>query len=206
MRNLHLQHARVIRSPTVLRGIRCVHRPRKTRVDHGRAEELQAKHPSLYDEFFPKEIEQSASTEPNNNDKDIPRLPLSDLDQFGPVSHPSEDSQQPATNLTEASDKSAVKQWNLAVLVLNRVSKSLVDADFRRIAPKGRSLAEWTGPGDILKGGLLMPCYELLANSYPRTSHSRTRPNHTSAEESLFSALRQSRSGADVPKPCHEAP
>ena len=39
----------------------------------------------------------------------------------------------------------------LAVLVLETASKSLVESDFRRIAPEGKQIDHWTGPGDTLK-------------------------------------------------------
>ena len=40
----------------------------------------------------------------------------------------------------------------LAVLVLEIASKSLVENGFRRVAPKGKQIDYWTGPGDTLKG------------------------------------------------------
>ena len=46
--------------------------------------------------------------------------------------------------------------WDLAILVLSRASSSLLNDDFRRIAPRGHHIDDWKGPGDILKGELHM--------------------------------------------------
>ncbi|MCJ1261358.1 hypothetical protein MMC22_001222 [Lobaria immixta] len=48
-------------------------------------------------------------------------------------------------------ERDSLRQFNLAVLVIRRASKSLVESDFRRIAPKGQHIDDWKGPGDILK-------------------------------------------------------
>ncbi|KAL8656017.1 MAG: hypothetical protein Q9226_002821, partial [Calogaya cf. arnoldii] len=81
----------------------------------------------------------------------VPRLPLSDIDHLDPYPRSSGRRRDPSKKRAEDSAQGATKQWNPAVLLLNRASKSLVDADFRRIAPKGRHIDQWTGPGDILK-------------------------------------------------------
>ncbi|KAL8678523.1 MAG: hypothetical protein Q9186_005131 [Xanthomendoza sp. 1 TL-2023] len=109
---------------------------------------------SLFDELFSEEKEQLQATaaDPGPHERHIPRLPLSDIDHLDPYPPPGGSPKGPSNKLTEAAAHGAVKQWNPAVLVLNRASKSLTDADFRRIAPKGRHIEEWTGPGDILKG------------------------------------------------------
>ncbi|KAL8800287.1 MAG: hypothetical protein Q9182_005281 [Xanthomendoza sp. 2 TL-2023] len=109
---------------------------------------------SLFDELFAEEKEQLqvAAADPPLEDIHIPRLPLSDIDHLDPYPPLGGSSKGPSDKLTEAAAHGAVKQWNPAVLVLNRASKSLTDADFRRIAPKGRHIEQWTGPGDILKG------------------------------------------------------
>lgn len=157
MRTLHLLHAEAIRSPPARRSfksVRCIHRSSPAQTNNGRSRKPQAQHVSLYDELFPEEKDLAGTTSAASKDEDIeiPRLPLSDLEHFEPFYRRSGDSQYPATESTEASAQESAKQWNPAVLVLSRASKSLVDADFRRIAPKGRHIEEWTGLGDILKG------------------------------------------------------
>lgn len=157
MRILHLLSADALQSPLLrqyLGHVRRVHHSGSAPTDDGRPKRPPAKQTSLYDELFPEEQaeSQTAPTEPDHDSIEIPRLPLSDIDHLDSYSQRSESRKRRTNELTQAAAQGAVKQWNPAVLVLSRASKSLVDADFRRIAPKGRHIGEWTGPGDILKG------------------------------------------------------
>lgn len=109
---------------------------------------------SLFDELFPEDKDKS---QPNSNrlhdeELHVPRLPLSDIDHLDPYPASSGRLRGPSKKRAEGAAQGAPKRWDPAILVLDRASKSLVDADFRRIAPKGRHIDEWTGPGDILKG------------------------------------------------------
>ena len=108
---------------------------------------------SLYDELFPNEQGSSlaaiAISEPA--DLRIPRLPLPDVRHLN--SHESNSGNTSRlSEQAQAASNEAFRRWNPAVLAFNRASKSLVDNDFRRLAPRGRYIEEWTGPGDILKG------------------------------------------------------
>ncbi|KAI4245358.1 MAG: hypothetical protein L6R42_010207, partial [Xanthoria sp. 1 TBL-2021] len=117
------------------------------------ARSSQSQRASLFDELFPEEKEglHPTTNRPEHDELHVPRLPLSDIDHLDPYPASSGGLKGPSKKRAEAAAQGAPKQWDPAVLVLNRASKSLVDADFRRIAPKGRHIGEWTGPGDILK-------------------------------------------------------
>ncbi|KAI4249194.1 MAG: hypothetical protein L6R40_000652 [Gallowayella cf. fulva] len=140
---------------------------------------------SLFDELFPEETEQLRATalERDHDEIHIPRLPLSDIDHLDPYPPPGGSPKGASKKETEVAAHGAVKQWNPAVLVLNRASKSLMESDFRRIAPKGRHISEWTGPGDILK---VIPARETntfqQTNSYfllfPNPAYARTYQNY----------------------------
>ncbi|KAL8671786.1 MAG: hypothetical protein Q9168_003733 [Polycauliona sp. 1 TL-2023] len=108
---------------------------------------------SLFDELFPDEKAQSqpAANGSHHEEFHVPRLPLSDIDHLDPYPASSGKLRGPSKKRAEGAAQGAPKRWDPAVLVLNRASKSLVEADFRRVAPKGRHIDEWTGPGDILK-------------------------------------------------------
>ncbi|KAL8817963.1 MAG: hypothetical protein Q9223_003304 [Gallowayella weberi] len=140
---------------------------------------------SLFDELFAEDKEQLqiAAADPSPEEIHVPRLPLSDIDHLDPYPPPGGSPKGPSDKITEAAARRAVKQWNPAVLVLNRASKSLTDADFRRIAPKGRHIEQWTGPGDILK---VIPARDATTfqqtNSYfllfPNPAYARTYQNY----------------------------
>ena len=116
---------------------------------------------SLFAELFPEEDYKkaasaaSAASRPLKQDVNLTVPPLSLptveelLEGFGIQSssdlpHPKE--------ATKAASNDAYKHRKTAVLVLQCASKSLVESDFRRIAPKGMHIDGWTGPGDILTG------------------------------------------------------
>ncbi|KAL8761923.1 MAG: hypothetical protein Q9184_001992 [Pyrenodesmia sp. 2 TL-2023] len=182
MRLLQLLHAETIR-PTLtwrwlFRSVRYVQRYNSSWEYIGRGEDPPAKHKSLFDEIFAEESENpTTSTDPDHDEIEIPRLPLSELGHF---SRGNEEPQKSATEVTEAPDQVAVKHWNPAVLVVSRASKSLIDADFRRIAPKGCHTGDATGPGDVLKGR--DPITFQQRNHYfllfPNTMYARTYQKH----------------------------
>ncbi len=108
---------------------------------------------SLLDELFPEEIK-DARTAPKKSKRTprIPRLPLPNLDEEG-GNHAADryflDGQR---SFAAFVNRDSLRQWNLSVLIIRRASKSLIESDFRRIAPKGQHINDWKGPGDILQG------------------------------------------------------
>lgn len=112
---------------------------------------------SLFEELFPEEIDNHKSHQVGSRSKEepIPRLPLPNVDE---VDRPYQDDrtegqvQHDGIPREDFMERDSLRQWNLAVLVIRRASKSLVESDFRRIAPKGQHIDDWKGPGDILKG------------------------------------------------------
>ena len=115
---------------------------------------------SLFAELFPEDIQrkQASQTLRKDTNATVPpsRLPINkglldgvDLSRLSHHFHAKE------TSKTASSD--AYKNKKIAVLVLGLTSKSLIECDFRRIAPKGTHLDGWTGPGDILAGVLSCP-------------------------------------------------
>jgi len=103
---------------------------------------------SFYEELFPEEAEQSklTSATESGDDQRVPRLRLPEVEE--------DNSDGDSRPKEVAGTTSAVtsKYDGPAVLVLQSASRSLVESDFRRIAPKGQHIEDWTGPGDILKG------------------------------------------------------
>ena len=108
---------------------------------------------SLFEELFPEETKKSQGTDEKTDDtgQHIPRLPLPNLNVVDEPDDFKAD-QGRAGDLTNAASRAALRRWNLAILVMQRVSKSLNESDFRRIAPKGQHIEDWKGPGDPLKG------------------------------------------------------
>ena len=105
---------------------------------------------SLFEELFPEEAKKLHSNGKDGEEHDVPRLAqldLGNLDDGG-----SERSRMGAEDMTKSAHKDAFRRNNLAILVLQRASKSLVEDDFRRIIPKGQHIEEWKGPGDIIRG------------------------------------------------------
>lgn len=157
MHTLLLLQARTLRTSLSWRissHARLKHYSKPIKATSETAPSSQPQRVSLFDELFPEEEETSQPTtyQSEHDELHVPRLPLSDIDHLDPYPTSSGSLKGPSKKRTEAAAQGAPKQWDPAVLVLNRASKSLVDADFRRIAPKGRHIGEWTGPGDILKG------------------------------------------------------
>ena len=105
---------------------------------------------SLFEELFPEESDKQFHKVYSAKEQ-IPRLPLSDLDEVDkPDGHISGLGRP--SDLTKAASRAAFRQWNLSILIIQRASKSLNESDFRRIAPKGQHIEDWKGPGDPLKG------------------------------------------------------
>lgn len=109
---------------------------------------------SLLEELFPEEFGQAAARDSiAKGEEVIPRLPLVEFDDEDDLYHDAqswkcfEDGQ-----IERLNEKDALREWDLAVLVVSRASKSLIESDFRRLIPRGQHIDEWRGPGDILKG------------------------------------------------------
>jgi hypothetical protein len=85
--------------------------------------------------------------------QDVPRLPLPEIEGFFEDFQDDLDRSRAQSHKgTNKAAADAFRQQKLAVLALQIGSKSLVESDFRRIAPKGKHIEHWTGPGDITKG------------------------------------------------------
>ena len=113
--------------------------------------------PSLLEELFPEEDRKDGDRDSKicEDVQMLPRLPLPELDDFFEVfEHESERKRSQPQRVTKAAAENAFRQQQLAVLSLDTGSKSLIESDFRRIAPKGQHIDDWTGPGDILKSEL----------------------------------------------------
>lgn len=114
--------------------------------------------PSLLEELFPEEIQGDGGRDPKIYDdvQSVPRLPLPEVDDLSEGFYLESDLERAQPNkLTKAAAAAkAFRHQQLVVLSLDTGSKSLVESDFRRIAPKGQHIDDWTGPGDILKSAL----------------------------------------------------
>ena len=106
---------------------------------------------SLLEELFPDEIQKDGGQTPLVHDEvqSVPRLPLPDVNEGGGLE--SGRKSTPPQRLSELAAANALRCKQLAVLSLETASRSLIESDFRRIAPKGQHIDDWTGPGDILK-------------------------------------------------------
>ena len=130
------------------------YRSRKGLSSSKRVRVLQLQKPSLLEELFPEEGCKDGNQDDNYVQK-IPRLPLPEIDDFSErFDHDFECERAQSQRVTKVAAANAFRPQQLAVLVLVTGSKSLIESDFRRIAPRGQHLDNWTGPGDILKGGL----------------------------------------------------
>ena len=112
---------------------------------------------SLLEELFPEEFNQAAAPDTVNEGEElIPRLSLVDFDDEDDFYNDAQNWKQSEDGRIERPNvKDALHEWDLAVLVVNRASKSLIESDFRRLIPRGQHIDEWRGPGDILKGELI---------------------------------------------------
>lgn len=131
-----------------------LHRSKPRTIDRHEALAQRSQQPrlSLLEELFPEDAQRntpgSEAGEPN-----IPRLPLPEIDNFS-EEFPNDPGRSNAETkkLTQDATAAAFRQQHLAVLTLHVASKSLVEGDFRRVAPRGKHIDDWTGPGEILKG------------------------------------------------------
>ena len=115
--------------------------------------------PSLFAELFPEEAQKNGNSQPLN-DESASKFPPLELPTVAELLegvegyHPTHLTHSRATSKEASNDAKSHKKTTL--LVLEVASKSLVESDFRRIAPKGEHIAGWTGLGDILRGEFCM--------------------------------------------------
>lgn len=74
-----------------------------------------------------------------------------DNEEQSPLSQSPSSTFSSPTCSTQPSQRLSLDPLVAVMLVLNSSSLSLSEADFRRIAPKGKHIKEWTGPGELLK-------------------------------------------------------
>ena len=141
---------------------------------------------SLLEELFPEEFGQAAVPDTvSEGEEVIPRLPLVDFDDEDDFYNDTQNWKQSEDGrIGRPKVKDALHEWDLAVLIVNRASKSLIESDFRRLIPRGQHIDEWRGPGDILKGELtqnvsLAIVIEIRQLSPPETSLHSDRPDTT---------------------------
>lgn len=108
---------------------------------------------SLLEELFPEEVQKNRSRPLAKGLQHIPRLPLSTLTE---ETHEGSNVAREGKHLEAFVERDSLRQWNISVLVIRRASRSLIESDFRRVAPKGQHIDDWKGLGDILRG-ILQP-------------------------------------------------
>lgn len=119
-----------------------------------RSSQRSAKSP-LFEELFPDEAEEKASQKAQRDDIDQTLLPLSlrtDERLLEGRGKQTFDEVPYVKEATKIASSDAYKHRKTAVLVLQCASKSLIESDFRRIAPRGMHIRDWAGPGDIRTG------------------------------------------------------
>ena len=109
---------------------------------------------SLFEELFPEEASKYSTSKKDLKPQypDIPKLSLPVLDEDESFGNEYMRGQIADNDKAKSASQEAFQSWNPSVLVLQVVSPSLIDSDFRRLAPKGQHISEWTGPGDYFKG------------------------------------------------------
>lgn len=114
---------------------------------------------SLFEELFPEEASKHSASEKDLKPQypDIPKLSLPILDGDESFGNEYMRGRITDSDKAKAASQSAFQFWNPSILVLQVASPSLIDSDFRRIAPKGQHISEWTGPGDYFKGTPVSP-------------------------------------------------
>ena len=167
-----------------------------------------SQNPSLLEELFPEEVRKKGDQGSDSYDyaQKVPRLPLPEVDDtLGRFEHESDRERSQPQSVTKAAAANAFRQQQLAVLSLETSSKSLVESDFRRIAPKGQHIDDWTGPGDILKSELKRKrdtssrCLRANLNN----SHTCARSHHVGTCRSLLHTVPESRVRSNLSGPCH---
>ena len=118
---------------------------------------------SLFEELFPEEVGKHDSTEEDLQQEghDVPKLALPELIENNALDDEYMKGRKLGFEQRKAATEEGFRVWNPSVLVLQAASPSLVDSDFRRIAPKGKHINEWTGPGDYFKGDTFLPAQPL---------------------------------------------
>lgn len=122
---------------------------------NNRVRRQKAQKVSLFEELFPEETQKREDCTLHIEDKyhDVPRLPLPEVGEGLEENHSDlERSRVRSGQVASQATAEAFRQEKLAVLVLQIASKSLIESDFRLVAPKGEHIARWTGPGELLKG------------------------------------------------------
>lgn len=109
---------------------------------------------SLLEELFPEEVQKKRNRFSAKELQHIPRLPLSTLTD---ETHECPNVLRGGKQLEAFVERDSLRQWNISVLVIRRASRSLIESDFRRVAPKGQHIDDWKGLGDILRGILQTP-------------------------------------------------
>ena len=137
---------------------RSLHGSRKRAASFGRvnlSESRPSQKPSLFEELFPEEVRRDGDQDTRFYEE-VPRLPLPEVDDFldGTKHESGRETSKPQW-VTKAAAANAFRQQQVAVLSFEIGSQSLIESDFRRIAPKGQHIDHWTGPGDILKSELI---------------------------------------------------
>lgn len=147
---------------------------------------------SLLEELFPEDSRSNVlSNIPAGESQQIGRLPLPKVDDSVEGSRDDTDRSGPRpTEVTKIASRQALRLRNPAVLVLQVGSKSLVESDFRRIAPKGQHIDDWTGPGDILKGKSQQDHPTVIYCSCGR-SDTCSRPGHVGTSRTLLYSISQ---------------
>ena len=163
--------------------------------------------PSLLEELFPEEVRKEGDQGSDSYDyaQKVPRLPLPEVDDtLGRFEHESDRERSQPQSVTKAAAANAFRQQQLAVLLLETSSKSLIESDFRRIAPKGQHIDDWTGPGDILKSELKRErdissrCLRANLNN----SHTCARSHHVGTCRSLLHTIPEPRVRSNLSGPC----
>lgn len=126
---------------------------------------------SLLEELFPEEVQKKRCRSPTEGQQQIPRLPLSTLTEENPEGH---NVVRGGKHLEALVERDSSRQWNISVLVIRRASRSLIESDFRRIAPKGQHIDDWKGLGDILRGIPTPPPKSLFPFSSRRNTAKNT--------------------------------
>lgn len=163
------------------------------------------KKPSLLEELFPEEAQKSKRPPSISVAKDykVPRLPLPEVEELlDALEDDIERTSVRSLEVTRAAVANAFRRNNPAVLILRLASNSLVESDFRRIAPRGQHIDHWTGPGDILKGKQRPRKGERCSNRLIWLSHPSARFEYAGTDRTLLHTLSQSSIRSSLPGPC----